>query len=101
MHQQPMTDTEIANKIETSRANVGQSLKRALRKLFFNTVYFGYADSALEAFEYIVIDYFGINNEEDMKDIYQKMPDDIKELINNDVEYLRREKDEGMTIPNM
>lgn len=75
-----MTIQEIANDINTSKQNVNQILKRAMRKVFHKAWSLNKEWSPLEVL-FGLSCFFNIKQESDFKRFYYDFPEDIKTII--------------------
>lgn len=78
-----MSQTEISKNIGCSRANVGQTLRRALKKMYYKTLKENLADTPYEAFEFIA-NSMNLQMQEDINELYKEMPIEIKKEIAKD-----------------
>ena len=86
-----MSASEIAKIDGTTRSNINQTLKRALKKVYKN-VYLPMTKSKecpngspYDAFEFMT-QFFQLTSEYDINEFYKTLPHDIKEDIKNDAE---------------
>lgn len=77
------SQAEISRKLGCSRANVGQSLRRSIKKMYKNILKENLASSPFEAFEYLT-GFLNLECEEDINEFFKTMPKNIKEEIEND-----------------
>lgn len=77
------SQAEISRELNCTRANVGQSLRRSIQKMYKNILKENLANSPFEAFEYLT-GFLNLHGEDDINEFYKTMPKDIQEEIRND-----------------
>lgn len=80
-----MSPAEIGRQMGTSRANAGQCLKNALRKVYRNILREKLASGPYEAFDYMT-GYFELYQSDDIQEFFETLPKEIKEQIRKDAE---------------
>lgn len=77
------SQSEIGKELGCTRANVSQSLKRSLKKMYKTVLKEKIVHSPFEAFEYLT-DFLNLQCEDDINEFYKTLPSEIKEEIKND-----------------
>lgn len=77
------SQAEIGKELGCTRANVGQSLRRSMRKMYKKILKEKFAESPFEAFEYLTA-MLDLHNEYDISEFYDTLPKNIKEEIKED-----------------
>lgn len=77
-----MTTQEIAAEINTTKQNVNQILKRAMRKIYFKTANMNKDWSPVDII-FGLSCFFNIKHEKDFKRFYYDFPSDIREIVKN------------------
>jgi len=75
-----MTIQEIANEINTTKQNVNQILKRAMRKIFWKAHEINKEWSPIEIL-YGLSRLFNIQQEKDFKRFYYDFPKDVRDFV--------------------
>jgi len=77
------SQSEIARNLNCTRANVGQSLKRIIFKMYKNILKERLAESPFEAFEYLT-GFLNLHCEDDINEFFRTMPKKLQEEIKED-----------------
>jgi len=88
-HAVPMNGEEIAKALGVTRQNVSNVLKRAMKKVYFET---GDLDPTWSPFQVVTViaQMFKITNQSDISKFFALFPPDIKEEIETDAKkYMR------------
>lgn len=77
------SQAEISRELNCTRANVGQSLRRSIQKIYKNILKENLANSPFEAFEFLT-GFLNLYGEEDINEFFKTMPKNMQEEIKND-----------------
>jgi len=78
-----MSQTEIAKELGCTRANVGQTLQRAIKKMYKEILEKQVADSSYEAFQAMSV-MLNATDQKDVDELFNKMPTELQKDIQKD-----------------
>lgn len=78
------SQAQISRELNCTRANVGQSLRRSINKMYRNILNKKLANRPFEAFEYLT-EFLNLHTAEDINEFFSTMPREIQEEIRSDV----------------
>lgn len=77
------SQAEISRELNCTRANVGQSLRRSIQKMYKNILKENLASSPFEAFEFLT-GFLNLDGEEDINEFFKTLPKNIQEEVRED-----------------